>query len=93
MIKIIFKNGNRTLSAGEVISSLTCTRLYLDFTEAVKTYSCLNHGSDCIATVLLDIFPASLDWQIINSCCLEYKQIVLSALSSPKNANAREDAA
>jgi len=85
MLRFIFKNCNRTLTAGQVISSPTCTRLYLEFTEAVKALLCSNHNEACAATVLLDISHSISDWQIISSCCPDYKQAVETAISSFKD--------
>jgi len=87
MLKFIFKNGNRTVSAGAVMSSPSSKRLYLGFTETVGPLTCPNHGDGCIATILLDTASPGSDWQIIGSCCPEYKQIVESAAPSHQNAN------
>jgi hypothetical protein len=74
MFKFIFKNGNRTIESKLVRRSPTFARLSSDFTKDFGFITCPNHQRDANATILIDTSSTSYDWQIINSCCPDYKQ-------------------
>ncbi len=75
MFKFIFKSGNRTVDPKIVRRSPMFTRLSSDFVKAIGSTSCPNHKTECSATVLIDALTGR-DWQIIGSCCSDYKQLL-----------------
>jgi len=85
MLRFIFKNGNRTVSAASVASSPSCERICMEFVKALKSLQCSEHGDGCFATVLWDVASENEEWQIINSCCTEYKHMIESAPMLIKN--------
>ncbi len=83
MLNVIFKNGNRTVNSKIVKTSPMLTRLSSDFTRDIGVIMCPNHKSESSATILIDAVSTSRDWQIINSCCPDYKQALEFGISYP----------
>ena len=76
MLKFIFKSGNRTVDPKIVRRSPIFARLSSDFVRAIRSTGCPNHMTESSATVLIDTVTSS-DWQIIDSCCSDYKKAQL----------------
>lgn len=74
MFKFIFKNSNRIIESKIVRRFPTYTRLSSDLSKTIGSITCPNHNAECRATILAEAVSPNRDWQVINSCCLDYKQ-------------------
>jgi len=83
MIKFEFKDGERVIDLDADPESRICKRILATMSKPIASLKCPVHSDDSQAVISVDLGQDTVVWEITDSCCDTFSDIIDSEMPYP----------